>query len=139
MKKLTWKLGSFLSAHNSSAYQLEIKMRYLVAHEAEQEKQESMDKLGIGKPGTDDLEPRPQIPFSPNTIYNWVKTSSVPERIQTATFERILRALESIVGREVELSEILTWEDHSDEVVEGSARIRSKPQSTRSLRPKSKT
>jgi hypothetical protein len=135
MKKLTWKLGSFLSTHNSSAYQLEIKMRYLVAHEAEQEKQEK----STGKPGTDDLEPRPQIPFSPNTIYNWVKTSSVPERIQTATFERILRALESIVGREVELSEILTWEDHSDAVVEGSAHIRSKPQSTKSLKPKAKT
>ena len=106
MKRLAWKLGAFLTTHGSSAYQLESKLRYLVALEAEQAK-----TLNAGKP---DLEPGPQIPFSPNTIYNWAKASSIPERLQTATFERILRALELIAGREVELSEVLAWEDGSE-------------------------
>jgi hypothetical protein len=130
MKRLTWKLGAFLADHGSSAYQLESKLRYLVAHEAEQAKASSQSKGGAGT-----LEPGPQVPFSPNTIYAWAKSSSVPERLQTATFERILRALELIAGREVELSEILAWEDVLESV---QADTRSKAQ-TKTVPSKNKT
>lgn len=126
MKRLTWKLGAFLADHGSSAYQLEARLRYLVAHEAEQAR------------ASGEVEPGPQVPFSPNTIYAWAKSSSVPERLQTATFERILRALELIAGREVELSEVLAWED-APETEERTARTRKPATATiRAPKPKKK-
>jgi hypothetical protein len=109
MKHLVWKLGSFLESQGATPYQLEIKLRATLALEAEralqtgQAGQTSQNKASSGE--------KPPIAFSPNTVYKWAKASSVPERIQTTTFERILRALELIAGREVELSEILAWED----------------------------
>lgn len=129
MKHLTWKLGTFLVDHGSSAYQLESKLRYLVAHEAEQARVSSANSAGK-------LEPGPQVPFSPNTIYAWAKSSSVPERLQTATFERILRALELIAGREVELSEILAWEDVLSEAADACSGAKRKASSARTPKPR---
>jgi hypothetical protein len=132
MKRLVWKLGAFLADHGSSAYQLESKLRYLVAHEAEQAKTSSTSKSGAAT-----LEPGPQVPFSPNTIYAWAKSPSVPERLQTATFERILRALELIAGREVELSEILAWENLPEgERGKAKATVQTKPSPRRTVSQK---
>ena len=51
--------------------------------------------------------------YSPNTIYAWCKLDTVPERLQTSTLERILRALEQLTGQDVALSDVLAWEDVS--------------------------
>jgi hypothetical protein len=107
MKHLVWKLGAFLEAQGATAYQLEIKLRASLALEAERAAQAT--KQGV-KPTNTSGRKTPEA-FSPNTIYKWAKASSVPERLQTATLERILRVLELIAGREVELSEVLAWED----------------------------
>jgi hypothetical protein len=118
MKHLVWKLGSFLESQGATPYQLEIKLRSTLALEAEraiqtgQAGQTSQNKASSGE--------KPPIAFSPNTVYKWAKASSVPERIQTTTFERILRALELIAGREVELSEILAWEDAGEQSAKNS-------------------
>ena len=53
------------------------------------------------------------VGYSPNTIYAWCKLDTVPERLQTSTLERILRALEQLTGQDVALSDVLAWEDVS--------------------------
>lgn len=88
MKRLVWKLGRFLAENHLTAYHLESKLRAMLA-----------------------LEGTREMPFSPSTIYKWAKAEAVPERIQTATFERIHRALEDMLSRDIELSELLSWEE----------------------------
>jgi hypothetical protein len=121
MKHLVWKLGSFLEAHGATPYQLEIKLRATLALEAERAALRGVKEKNPSERKTPDA-------FSPNTIYKWAKASSVPERIQTATLERILRVLELIAGREVELSEVLAWED--DHASPSPSSVKSKPRKT---------
>ncbi|AXH00903.1 hypothetical protein DVJ83_17480 (plasmid) [Deinococcus wulumuqiensis] len=104
MKRLVWKLPSVLESLGATAYQLETRLRANLALEAERAatSQREGDRTG---------ERERPVGFSPNTIYNWCRATTPPERIQTATLERILAALEQMAGREIALSEVLAWEE----------------------------
>lgn len=105
MKRLTWKLPDLLKAHGITPYQLEMKLRASLALETERlEQQQKGKKAEVQRP----------VGYSPNTIYNWCKLSVVPERLQTATLERILRALEQMIGQELALTDVLTWEEEPE-------------------------
>ena len=108
MKQLIWKLPDLLKAHEITPYQLEMKLRAGLALEAELLEQKSK---GAAEGGA--KAPRP-VGYSPNTIYNWCKLSVVPERLQTATLERILRALEQMTGKELTLNDVLAWEEGAE-------------------------
>lgn len=103
MKRLVWKLPTVLEALGATAYQLETRLRANLALEAERAATGQRD-------GSAGERERP-VGFSPNTIYNWCRATTPPERIQTATLERILAALEQMAGREVALLEVLAWEE----------------------------
>lgn len=105
MKRLTWKLPDWLKAHGITPYQLEMKLRAGLALETERLGQ--AQKAEKGQP----TEIQRPVGYSPNTIYNWCKLNVVPERLQTSTLERILRALEQMTGQELALSDVLVWEE----------------------------
>lgn len=107
MKRLTWKLPDVLKAHSITPYQLEMKLRASLALELERLEEKKPEK------GKKPESTRP-VGYSPNTIYNWCKLKNVPERLQTSTLERILRALEQMTGQAVTLSDVLVWEDRSE-------------------------
>lgn len=108
MKRLTWKLPDVLKAHGITPYQLEMKLRASLALELERLEQEQKTEKGKK------LEVTRPVGYSPNTIYSWCKLKTVPERLQTATLERILRALEQMTGQAITLSDVLVWEDRSE-------------------------
>lgn len=105
MKRLTWKLPDVLKMHGITPYQLELKLRASLALESER-----MEQVQKAKKGELSEVQRP-VGYSPNTIYTWCKLDTVPERLQTSTLERILRALEQLTGQDVALSDVLAWED----------------------------
>lgn len=105
MKRLTWKLPDVLKAHGITPYQLELKLRASLALETERLEQAQKAKQGK------QAEIQRPLGYSPNTIYTWCKLGTVPERLQTSTLERILRALEQITGQDMALSDVLAWEE----------------------------
>ncbi|WP_424949465.1 hypothetical protein [Deinococcus sp.] len=107
MKRLTWKLPDVLKAHGITSYQLEVKLRTSLALETERLEQAQKSKKG------QQSEIQRPVGYSPNTIYAWCKLGTVPERLQTSTLERILRALEQLTGQDVAFSDVLAWEDES--------------------------
>ena len=108
MKRLTWKLPEVLQRCVITPYQLEMKLRASLALETE--RLEQAQKVEKGKR----TEIQRPVGYSPNTIYNWCKLSAVPERLQTSTLERILRALEQMTGQELALSDVLIWEEAAE-------------------------
>lgn len=107
MKHLVWRLPELLKIHGITPYQLEMKLRASLALETERLEQTQAERK---RPSGERQRP---VGYSPNTIYNWCKLEAVPERLQTATLERILRALEQMIGREVALSDVLVWEEQA--------------------------
>ena len=103
MKRLTWKLPDVLKAHGITPYQLELKLRASLALETERLEQKAKKERQV--------EVQRPVGYSPNTIYTWCKLGAVPERLQTSTLERILRALEQLTGQDVALSDVLAWEE----------------------------
>ena len=77
------------------------------------------DPAGGGRPGHSEARVdrrRPeQVKRSSGTASAAIRMAwslaAVPERLQTSTLERILRALEALTGQDVTLSDVLAWED----------------------------